>query len=203
MLTQVSVTTTSAPFTASAATVVVEMTPPFSAASCFVFSKISAFGSYPVGVAMLTLMPILAQPSMRSCRTLLPSPTHAKVLPSKSAPKCCCNAMMSAKVWSGWCKSESALMMGTVEYLASSSMSLCENTRAKTNELNLARTEAVSRMDSLTPSWMSDGPRNRACPPSSAMPVSVDTRVRVDLFWKIMLTESPSSGFGFGLDLSL
>jgi len=60
--------------------------------------------------------------------------------------------------------------------------------------LKLDSTLAVSRMVSFTPSCTSPGPRNSACPPSSAMPVSDDTRVRVDRFWKIIATLSPANG---------
>ena len=87
-------------------------------------------------------------------------------------------------------------MTGTVACSANSSMSLCEKTRARMMELNLLRTRAVSFMDSFTPSWMSDGPRKRACPPRRFMPVSVETRVRVDRFWKIMAVDWPVRGFG-------
>lgn len=43
---------------------------------------------------------------------------------------------------------------------------------------------------------MSDGPRNNACPPRRFIPVSVETRVRVDRFWKIMAVDCPVSGLG-------
>ena len=92
--------------------------------------------------------------------------------------------------------------MGTSAYFASSVISLWAKTRAKIKSLKRLKTLAVSLIDSFTPNWMSEGPKNNACPPSMDMPVSVETRVRVDLFWKIILSECPSKGFGSGLDLS-
>jgi hypothetical protein len=112
---------------------------------------------------------------------------------------------------------------GTVEKAASSCTSLCANTRARIMSLNRLRTKAttgkhkqhylfiytrccihtvhtfnitlpVSFIDSLTPSWISWGPSINPWPPSRNMPVSVDTLVRVDLFWKIMLMVCPRSG---------
>jgi len=72
-----------------------------------------------------------------------------------------------------------------------------------TDRHNPLFTLAVSFMDSLTPSWMSVGPRKRALPPRRPMPVSVDTRVRVERFWKIIATDLPSSFCSFCFAASL
>lgn len=86
----------------------------------------------------------------------------------------------------------SALMIGTCASCASSSIRLCPYTRARITSLYRASTRAVSRAVSFTPSWMSSAPRNNAWPPSRAMPVSVETRVRVLRFWKIIAIVFPT-----------
>jgi hypothetical protein len=86
------------------------------------------------------------------------------------------------------------LTTGTDDQRASSSTSASGPVRIPIAATWRESTSAVSRGDSPRESCISSGRRTSACPPSSAMPTSNETRVRVDGFWKISATLRPSSG---------
>ena len=77
-------------------------------------------------------------------------------------------------------------MTGQSAYSASVSTSAWSNRRAITPSTYRPSTRAVSFSGSPCPSWMSSGPRNIAWPPSRVIPVSKETRVRVEGFSKII-----------------
>jgi hypothetical protein len=58
-------------------------------------------------------------------------------------------------------------------------------------------TRAVSLIGSPRPSWMSTALKNIGCPPSSRMPTSNDSRVRVDCLENISAHVWPASGCVF------
>ena len=78
-----SVTTRSAPATASFASWVSSTTPPFFRAQ----ATNSSFGSKPGGVAQANVKPKRAAASAKVAHTLLPSPAHATRLP-RMEPRC-------------------------------------------------------------------------------------------------------------------
>jgi hypothetical protein len=143
---------------------------------------------------------------------LFPSPTHETVSPV-SEPNVSRRVRRSARTCRGWNLSLNALITGIVECPANCSTVECSYTRARIPSLYPDSTRAVSRTDSFTPNcktstemfsdqlnqrktrtWMSSEPRNNAHPPSLAMPVSVDTRVRVLRFWKSIASVRFSRG---------
>ena len=92
-------------------------------------------------------IPSAAAPSARSWSTLLPSPTHASFLPASdrdAPPIVSCSVSRSASACSGWCRSDNALITGTLACAASSVTSAWPNTRASTIELKRESTSAVS-----------------------------------------------------------
>ena len=76
-------------------------------------------------------------------------------------------------------------MTGIEACSANSSTSSCSNVRIMSAERKRERTSAVSRYDSPRASWSSAAGRKSAIPPSSAIPTSNATRVRVEGLWKI------------------
>ena len=82
-------------------------------------------------------------------------------------------------------------MTGMEAYWASSSTSSWPKVRIMMPSQYRSSTRAVSSMGSPRPIWLSLPERNRAWPPSWNMPVSKDTRVRVEFFSKIMARVLP------------
>ena len=80
------------------------------------------------------------------------------------------------------------LKTGIVPAAASSSSSASGPVRTPTASTWRERTSAVSRTDSPRESCISSGRRIIGWPPSSTMPASKDTRVRVEAFWKTSAT---------------
>ena len=80
------------------------------------------------------------------------------------------------------------LITGTVARSASSSISWSSPVRIPIAAAWRESTYAVSRTDSPRESWRSSVRSTIGWPPSSVIPVSNDTRVRVDGFWKISAT---------------
>ena len=85
-------------------------------------------------------------------------------------------------------------MTGTEAQRASSSTSASGPVRMPIAATWRDSTIAVSRGSSPRDSCISSERSTSAWPPSSKMPASKDTRVRVDGFWKISATLRPSSG---------
>ena len=83
-------------------------------------------------------------------------------------------------------------MTGTAELAASSSWSACESLRIMIASTIRDSTLAVSLIGSLRPSWVASPCRNRAWPPSLAMPDSKLTRVRVEFLVKIIASVLPA-----------
>ena len=100
--------------------------------------------------------------------------------------------------------SVSMLITGTVLCSASSSSIACGPVRTPTAATWRESTSAVSRSASPRESCSSSARSTTAWPPSSSMPTSKDSRVRVEGFWKISATLRPSSAredSGVGLQL--
>ena len=129
-------------------------------------------------------MPNRAAIRMSEWQTLLPSPTYAMRRPA-SVPNRSRSVIASASAWSGCVSSVSPLMTGIDACSANSSTSCCSNVLIMSAERNRESTRAVSRNDSPRASWSSAAGRKSAIPPSSAIPTSNATRVRVDGLWKI------------------
>ena len=99
----------------------------------------------------------------------------------------------------------SMLITGTVACSASSSTSWSSPVRIPIAATWRERTYAVSRTDSPRVSWRSSVRSTIGYPPSSVIPASNDTRVRVEGFWKISATErlrSTSELYGAALSSS-
>ena len=124
-----------------------------------------------------------------------PSPMNATTLPA-IGPRFSWNVKMSARIWQGCSSSVSALMVGMPENLANSSTSLCAKVRMTAPWIMRPSTRAVSLIGSPRPSWMSLALRNIGRPPSSRMPTSNETRVRVDDLENISAQVWPASGCG-------
>src|ERR1022692_1129508 len=99
---------------------------------------------------MAKSMPRRAQLSMRECATLLPSPQKDSFRPARS-PKRSFSVSTSASTWQGWYKSLSALMTGTEDQRASSSMVSCEKVRATMACTQRSRLRATSLSGSRAP----------------------------------------------------
>ena len=141
---------------------------------------------------MVTCMPARAPASSNEWATLFPSPMYVSRTPAR-LPNTSSIVRRSASAWHGWCRSERALITGTVEWAAISSMSLCSNTRAAIADAYPESTRAVSEIGSPRPSWSSSGRISSGAPPSRAIAACSETRVRVDGFWKKQTTVSPAS----------
>ena len=109
-------------------------------------------------------------------------------------PRISSNVKMSVSTWHGCSSSVSALIVGILENSANVSTSLCAKVRMTAPCAMRPRTRAVSWIGSPRPSWMSFALRNSALPPSSRMPTSNETRVRVDDFENISAHVWPLSG---------
>ena len=117
-------------------------------------------------------------------QTLFPSPTYASRTP-ESVPKRSRSVIASASACRGWVSSVRPLITGIEACSANSSTSSCSNVRIMSAERKRERTSAVSRYDSPRASWSSPAGRKSAIPPSSAIPTSKATRVRVEGLWKM------------------
>src|SRR6185437_296521 len=114
--TQVSVTTQSAPWTASSGLAVTRTRPP----SALAQSSTRCGGSGDGGQAMRRSKSKRTAACTQLTTTLLPSPLHATTLPA-AGPLCSSSVMTSAMIWQGWLASVRPLMTGTVACCASSS----------------------------------------------------------------------------------
>ena len=76
-------------------------------------------------------------------------------------PPTACPSLPRPLTCSGWCRSLSALMTGTLACAHSVSMLLWPYTRASSTSLKRESTRAVSASVSLAPSWMSSEPGGR------------------------------------------
>ena len=85
------------------------------------------------------------------------------------------------------------MMTGTEPYLASSSTSDCLKVRIIMPSTMRDITLAVSDIGSPRPSCISLPLKNMACPPSCCIPVSKETRVRVEDLVNIIASVLPSS----------
>ena len=123
---QVSVTTQSAPETASLGSMVTVMSPPSEAAQ----SSTPAGGRRGSGQARRRVKPNLTAASIQDAATLLPSPLQATTLPA-IGPRRSSKVMMSAINWHGWLRSDSPLMTGTVACCTISSRCATLTVRSK------------------------------------------------------------------------
>ena len=128
---------------------------------------------------------------MREWQTLFPSPIQATERLSVD-PKCSLRVKRSPRIWQGCSLSERPLITGMVEYLANSSIVPCLKDRIMTPATYRDNTRAISRTSSPRPSCRSFGLRKMACPPSSSIPTSKETRVRVEAFSKTMPRHFPA-----------
>src|ERR1051326_3314410 len=86
-------------------------------------------------------------------------------------------------------------MGGMAEERANSSRSDCEKVRKTTPRTSRPRTRAVSLIGSPRPSWISFAERKIGSPPSSRIPTSKETRVRVEDFANNKAQTWPASGW--------
>ena len=101
--------------------------------------------------------------------------------------------MRSASAWQGWWPAVSMLKTGTVATSASSSSSASGPVRTPIADMCRDRMRAVSPTDSPRESCRSSRRSTTGWPPSSKIPASNDSRVRVECFSKISATLRPSS----------
>src|SRR5690606_30165497 len=101
----------------------------------------------------------------------------------------------SARIWQGWNSSVSALTTGTVAWAAISSIRSWPKVRHTIAETMRVSTSVVSATDSPRPSWLEPASITSGLPPSSAMPVAKETRVRVEALSNTSATvRGPSRG---------
>ena len=121
-----------------------------------------------------------------------PSPMKAILFPSQP-PSFSWMVRRSARIWQGCSSSVRALMVGMPENSAKSTTSCWAKVRMIAPWTMRPSTRAVSLIGSPRPSWMSFLDRNIGKPPSSRMPTSKETRVRVEDLVKMSAHVCPES----------